>query len=375
MDYNFKFVYEFGIIYRILNLKNNKSYIGQTKHSLHERKLNHLAHARSFKRDTKIIRALRKYSLESDWQWYIIHIVQNNENINDLEIKYIKEFDSYINGYNSTLGGQGFSLEDLTEEDRNRILLTRSGKNSKVFKYLYWVFDKKGKILYEYDSITLFCKEHNLNLKSMRSKKPDIGILLRCKNWIFIKIEYNKIKNKSLDEIEQIKKSKYNEFISYHAQLNAYKNIKYNYRIFKEDILIYTTCFLLEFCTKFNLNLARFTGGISVYGHYKDYTIEKIPITLNYDKLSETQKSFYKNERVKCFPKRKQMQKINGTLYFYKIYKDNVLIKETDDIAQFCQDNDFKMNAFKSLIYGLSDRCLRGQFKGYRVEKFNKSKS
>jgi hypothetical protein len=102
-----------GVIYKAINILNNKSYIGQTTETVNNRRLQHIKESKIS--DYKFNRALRKYK-DKYWKWSIIHIVQENENINKLEIKYIKLYDSYNKGYNSTLGGQYLNREELEKE-------------------------------------------------------------------------------------------------------------------------------------------------------------------------------------------------------------------------------------------------------------------
>ena len=93
------------IIYKVTNLINGKSYIGQTINSLHSRKLSHLSSAKRGD-DLKFHRAIRKYG-ESNFIWEILEdTVDSRDRLNSLEIQYIKEYNTYgAGGYNSTSGG------------------------------------------------------------------------------------------------------------------------------------------------------------------------------------------------------------------------------------------------------------------------------
>ena len=101
-----------GAIYRIVNSVNDKVYIGQTVKPLEVRLKEHIDAAYKldiltdeYEYDTKFYRAIRKYGKDK-FNICLIKIC-NTELLNDEEIKYIKEYDSYKNGYNSTLGGGG----------------------------------------------------------------------------------------------------------------------------------------------------------------------------------------------------------------------------------------------------------------------------
>lgn len=93
-----------GFIYKITNCENNKVYIGQTVGSIEHR---FKEHKNAAKRgcDYKFHRAIRKYGVEN----FIIEQVEecNNNLLDDREIYWIKYYDSYHKGYNSTKGGNG----------------------------------------------------------------------------------------------------------------------------------------------------------------------------------------------------------------------------------------------------------------------------
>lgn len=91
-----------GLIYKAV-CPNGKYYIGQTVQSFSERIRCHKKD--SFRRkDIKFYRALRKYGFDN-FKWEIIEDNIPQEFLNIKECEYIQIFDSYKNGYNSTLGG------------------------------------------------------------------------------------------------------------------------------------------------------------------------------------------------------------------------------------------------------------------------------
>ena len=92
-------------IYAIINTYNNKTYIGQSidiykRWTGHRRELRNQEHGNIY-----LQRAWNKYG-ESAFQFKIIEKCVP-EMLNSLEISYIEQFDSFNNGYNLTLGGDG----------------------------------------------------------------------------------------------------------------------------------------------------------------------------------------------------------------------------------------------------------------------------
>lgn len=108
-----------GYIYKCECLITGKIYIGQTIQDYKERWRCHIKSSFNEKDpgyDHHFHRAIRKYGKEN-FKWEIIETItceelENLRNIlNSLEIKYISMFDSYKNGYNSTLGGDSSRKE------------------------------------------------------------------------------------------------------------------------------------------------------------------------------------------------------------------------------------------------------------------------
>jgi group I intron endonuclease len=93
------------IIYKVTHMINNKVYIGQTSKELDERKKAHYKSSR-LGSDTNFHRALSKYSV-SFFIWEEIARCNSKEELNDLERKFINEYDSFKSGYNMTEGGDG----------------------------------------------------------------------------------------------------------------------------------------------------------------------------------------------------------------------------------------------------------------------------
>lgn len=109
-----------GIIYKYTS-PSNKVYIGQTIHE-HRR---YMTHKRG-DGDTKFCRAIRKYGFEN-FTYEVIFTIDNEdrkrikEKLDFMERYYIRKYDSFNNGYNMTLGGDGGAGAKHTEEFKEKI--------------------------------------------------------------------------------------------------------------------------------------------------------------------------------------------------------------------------------------------------------------
>ena len=94
-----------GFIYKITNTINGKFYIGQTIQNVKERFYQHCATKCSKAVSNMAIhRAIKKYG-KSNFTVEVIEEI-DSANLNDRERYWIKYYNSYNNGYNSTKGGQ-----------------------------------------------------------------------------------------------------------------------------------------------------------------------------------------------------------------------------------------------------------------------------
>ena len=113
-------------IYLHKNKTTGKCYVGQTCKKLESRwgkdgsnytKNNNL----------KFYNAIQKYGW-NDFEHYILATCNNLEEAYELEQYYINEFDTYKNGYNSTMGGAGSKGKVLSLEAKERISKSHKGK-------------------------------------------------------------------------------------------------------------------------------------------------------------------------------------------------------------------------------------------------------
>lgn len=123
-----------GSIYIIKNKINDKVYIGQTVQDIQERFKQHLKPSTCKKRGTyKIYNAINKYGKEN----FYVEVLETNIPQNELdnkEIYYIAEYDSYKNGYNSNNGGNTKELCKVQDIDRLIDLFNKKVNNHKIAK-------------------------------------------------------------------------------------------------------------------------------------------------------------------------------------------------------------------------------------------------
>ena len=95
-----------SLIYKITNIINKKSYIGQTTYSIDKRWKEHIADSKKKNLNRPLYSAMRKYGVEN----FVIEVLEENIPLFLLdrkEIIYIQCFSTYKTGYNATVGGQG----------------------------------------------------------------------------------------------------------------------------------------------------------------------------------------------------------------------------------------------------------------------------
>lgn len=147
--------YSKGIIYLILNLINNKIYVGLSTRSFGQRY--HAVHT-WFKHidNVPLQRAISKYGINNFKLFFLETDIQTDEELFKLESYYAQLFNSYIpNGYNIRQCGGSKTPPSQTCID----------KCSKTYKLKLIVSNTIITIL----NLQKFCRENNLNIRSMRA--------------------------------------------------------------------------------------------------------------------------------------------------------------------------------------------------------------
>jgi len=88
------------------NKITKKQYVGQTIFTLEQRKASHLSETSRMADNMYFHNSIRKHGVDS-FDWEILEDGLLDEELNEREIFYIKKYDTFNNGYNLTLGGEG----------------------------------------------------------------------------------------------------------------------------------------------------------------------------------------------------------------------------------------------------------------------------
>lgn len=150
-----------GFIYKITNTINGKSYIGQTIQNVKERFYQHCATKCSKAVSNMAIhRAIKKYG-KSNFTVEVIEEI-DSANLNDRERYWIKYYNSYNNGYNSTKGGQD-GCKPFKDLDVESIIKEyNTGKSLRTLGTIFKV-DKQ--------TIKDLLIRHNIELRTTRTYK------------------------------------------------------------------------------------------------------------------------------------------------------------------------------------------------------------
>lgn len=150
-----------GMIYIIKNTKNTLVYIGQTTETLEDRWQYHIRASRDkHKVKYKLYMAINEYGFEN----FYCECLEGNiplSLLDEKEIYYINQYNSYINGYNSTNGGKGGALIISFEDTRNIIESYKEGKNAPEISKNYGV---------DGSTILRILKLNDVNIRKFGSK-------------------------------------------------------------------------------------------------------------------------------------------------------------------------------------------------------------
>lgn len=195
-----------GYIYKIENTINHKLYIGQTHLSIYDRFKKHKEAAKEERtQHLKLYKAFKKYGTEN----FVVSLIEECDDslLGERETYWINYYDTYHNGYNMTLGGEGTIYYDVaqilslynqgctfqeisnklscskqtvlynlknhisSEEIKNRADIARSTTNKKNNKFKHGVvmYNLQGEKINEFDSLAEACRQTHISTTEIAS--------------------------------------------------------------------------------------------------------------------------------------------------------------------------------------------------------------
>lgn len=170
-----------GYIYKITNNINGKMYIGKTAGSLQNRWNEHKKNFKNLRDDMVIHRAMIKYGPEAFSFEQVEEVT--NEVLDEREKYWIEYYDTYQNGYNSTLGGEG-----AQKVDYNQIL--------KLWEESFTVSEIAEEMKIERHTVTKVLKGNHITEAEIRGRSTGAPVLQYTINGVFIK-KYDSISQAS----------------------------------------------------------------------------------------------------------------------------------------------------------------------------------
>lgn len=201
-----------GIIYRYTS-PSGKIYIGQTRDEK-RRRSTFLNKNKRYCSGGKIDVARKKYGPEN-FKYEVLETIKSSnvkkliDELNKLETLYIKRYNSYRMGYNSSLGGDSFDYSNIkrkpqivTEETKLKISKAKKGKRANYTKedlerranLMRSIYSRKvfqysldGQFIKEWSSITEVAKTFNVSRTTIsdcwnKNKKNACGFIWKREN-------------------------------------------------------------------------------------------------------------------------------------------------------------------------------------------------
>lgn len=140
-------------IYLITNNLNGKVYVGQAIR-LRKRLMSHIYNYTNNKYDTPLYRAFNKYGL-NNFTYKIVKTLEGTDykvirkQLDALEVDYIKQYNSYHNGYNQTIGEDGGILGyKFTEAQIKKQSINTNKRIDESLEYKIYLYDITNKYTY-----------------------------------------------------------------------------------------------------------------------------------------------------------------------------------------------------------------------------------
>lgn len=120
-----------NVVYKIINKINNKTYVGKTYYLPHRISL-HKSRMKNEKYQSDLYKDMRKYGFDN-FEFIILEYVENKEDLFKREAFWIKELDTFKNGYNKNEGKGGYGKGALPEESRKKLSKITIGENNPFY--------------------------------------------------------------------------------------------------------------------------------------------------------------------------------------------------------------------------------------------------
>ena len=196
-----------GLVYKVTNIITSDVYIGRTKHSLDYRKSRHLRKALVKKIKNKFYNAIRKYG-QDNFKWDIILDNLTWDESKRIETIEIIKYNSFHNGYNSTIGGECGPKPSIAEDKGIEILklanegihINEIGRILKIKKHNIRRYCNKNNIPHVKisGSIEVLSNENKNEIRKLHKKGYHVAKIYKSLNLPrgpvnrFIKSELNK---------------------------------------------------------------------------------------------------------------------------------------------------------------------------------------
>lgn len=153
-------------IYLITNKINSKKYVGKTTYSLRHRFNQHVSDAKACRYNSALHTAIRKYG-ENSFEIQLLEICEDCM-ANDKEAYWINYYNTYKNGYNSTLGGDGKPTLDRPSKDELNQKI-KDGWSLRKLANHYNVYAK---------TVKLWLNSYDIELKTQEISPIKVGCII-----------------------------------------------------------------------------------------------------------------------------------------------------------------------------------------------------
>lgn len=213
-------------IYKYTNIKNNKSYIGQTIDEERRKR----EHVKSSKSDSnlKFHNAIRKYGIKS-FTYTPLCTCFSKEEANEMEVHFIEKYDSFFSGYNMTTGGDYDFMKKhpfYKEYQKTSKVKISGGKNynSKPIEYYSTHSSTRG-------NFKIYCKHQGWDFNNFIEIETDERNASGNKKFYYVYMENseNNIQYKYRDKENYSRNP-----IVRHAFMTVCKNNNWDFKHFRE---------------------------------------------------------------------------------------------------------------------------------------------